>query len=54
MPSEICPMHSDEQCAGLFLGAELGWSFTCPLNSHPEPGPYSLNESSSTESSEAA
>lgn len=40
MPSEICPMHSDEQYGGLFLGAELGWSFTCSLRSHPEPGAY--------------
>jgi hypothetical protein len=40
MPSEICPMHIDEQCEGVFLGDELGWSFTCSLKSHPEPGPY--------------
>lgn len=39
MTREACSFHSDEDPQGVFVSDEVGYSFTCEREGHPEPGP---------------
>lgn len=36
----MCPLHPLDDYAGVWIGDEVGYSFTCTRNDHPVEGPY--------------